>query len=107
MSRMINPLVSRSRSIREGKGFSVQEIQAAGLTPTDARRIGIPVDTRRKSTHQENIELLKEYSTTAKESGIKIPKPKQVSKGQRGRAERALTSSGQKMRGLTRGKGKN
>lgn len=83
------------------------EIQSAGLTPGEAKSLGIPVDVRRKSNHEENVEILKEFVTSAKENEIKVTKPKQTSKGQRGRAARSVTKAGQKSRGLVRGYGRN
>jgi large subunit ribosomal protein L13e len=100
-------MVFRPDTIREGRGFSVAEIQAAGLNPGEARILGIPVDLRRKSTHEENVEILKEFITSAKENKIKVPQPKQTSKGQRGRAARSVTKAGHKSRGLVKGTRKN
>jgi len=107
MSRFISPMVFRSETVREGRGFSVAEVQAAGLNPGEAVILGIPVDLRRKSTHEENVEILKEFIKTAKENEIKVPKPKQTTKGQRGRADRSVTKAGQKSRGLVRSIRKN
>jgi len=107
MSRFISPMVFRTETVREGRGFSVAEVQAAGLNPGEAQILGIPVDLRRKSTHEENVEVLKEFIKSAKENEIKVPKPKQTSKGQRGRAERSVTKAGQKSRGLVRSIRKN
>jgi large subunit ribosomal protein L13e len=107
MPHFISPMVFRPETVREGRGFSVAEIQAVGLNPGEAKILGIPVDLRRKSSHEENIGILKEYVASAKENGIKVSRPKQTTKGQRGRAERGLTKSGHKLRGLVGGKGKN
>jgi large subunit ribosomal protein L13e len=100
MSRFISPMVFRPETVREGRGFSVAEVQAAGLNPGEAKILGIPVDLRRKSTHEENVEILKEYVASAKENKLKVLKPKQTSKGQRGRANRSVTKAGKKSRGL-------
>ncbi|RLG10204.1 hypothetical protein DRN73_08435 [Candidatus Pacearchaeota archaeon] len=43
------------------KGFSLKEIKEAGLTPEEAKKLGIAVDKRRKSLNKTNVELLKEY----------------------------------------------
>ena len=107
MSRFISPMIFRSETVREGRGFSVAEVAAAGLNPGEAEILGIPVDLRRKSTHEENVEILKEYITAAKENEIKVQKPKQTTKGQRGRAQRSVTKAGQKSRGLVRSIRKN
>ncbi len=48
------------RKKRKGKGFSLKELATVGLTIEEARKLSIPVDKRRKSTHEENIRILKE-----------------------------------------------
>lgn len=107
MSRFISPMVFRSTTVREGRGFSVAEVAAAGLNPGEAELLGIPVDLRRNSTHEENVEILKEFVKSAKENEIRVPKPKQTTKGQRGRANRSITKAGHKSRGLVNATGKN
>ncbi|MFP3163966.1 MAG: 50S ribosomal protein L13e [Acidianus hospitalis] len=49
------------KSTREGRGFSLGELKAANLTPEKARKLGLRVDKRRKSVHQENVDALKKY----------------------------------------------
>jgi ribosomal protein L13E len=53
------PLVKSGAKMREGKGFSLNELKQAGLTILDARRIGIYIDSRRKSVNSQNVEYLK------------------------------------------------
>lgn len=43
---------------RSGKGFSHNELRAAGLTSYEARRRSIRVDERRRSSHPINVETL-------------------------------------------------
>lgn len=54
-----------SSKVRLGKGFSLEEVKAAGLTPEYARTVGIAVDFRRCNHSQEgfeaNVERLKSY----------------------------------------------
>lgn len=45
---------------KKGRGFSLLEIKSAGLTIAEARRLGLPVDSRRRSLHNVNIEKLKQ-----------------------------------------------
>ena len=53
-----SPKTSRPR---RGRGFSREETHQAGLTIEDARKMGLIVDLRRKSTYHENVEALKQY----------------------------------------------
>lgn len=102
MVRMISPIVRRGRKVKTGKGFSVGEIEEVGLNVTEARHIGVPVDQRRSTSYDENVASLKEWVEEARREGFRVPKTKQSSKGQRGRAHRGLTSSGKKMRALNK-----
>ena len=66
----VRPVVytsTRRPRMREGRGFSLGEIRRAGLTVHEARRLGILVDKRRKTSHPTNVQTLKEYY------GIVIP----------------------------------
>ncbi len=56
---MKRALVKKGGTLRKGKGFSLGELEQAGVTPEQARRLGIPVDRRRKSVHGENVEALR------------------------------------------------
>jgi large subunit ribosomal protein L13e len=49
------------KNLRPGKGFSLCELSKAGLTPGDAKRLGIPVDPRRRSCHEWNVKLLESF----------------------------------------------
>ncbi len=46
---------------RWGRGFSRREIEEAGLSVDEARRLGLMVDKRRKTVHAQNIDLLKKF----------------------------------------------
>ena len=50
---------------RAGRGFSLEELKAAGVNPAFARTIGISVDPRRRNKNvealQQNAQRLKEY----------------------------------------------
>ena len=57
------------------RGFSLTELKNAGLTKQDAKKIGIPLDIKRKSAHDENVETLKAHAEKAKaEAKPKAPK---------------------------------
>ena len=50
---------------RRGKGFSLSELRDAGFTHSDAVCLRIPIDKRRRSIHQTNIETLREVENDA------------------------------------------
>ena len=54
-------ITAQSGKERPGKGFSPDELKEAGLTALDARNLKIPVDRKRRSSHEENIEALKNH----------------------------------------------
>ena len=60
--RRLNATVKKGkrRGRRRGRGFSLREICAVGLTKVDARQVGIPIDWRRRTVYGLNIETLKE-----------------------------------------------
>ncbi len=45
--------------IRVGRGFSLGEIKESGLDIILLKKLGLSIDRRRRSTHKENIEALK------------------------------------------------
>merc|ERR1711884_49320 len=59
------PSIRYNTKLRLGRGFSVEELRAAGLNPKTARTIGISVDKRRKNKSEEkfdrNVKRLKVY----------------------------------------------
>jgi hypothetical protein len=59
----IEPTVESSRTFqpRKGRGFSIDEITQTELTVKAARSLGLIVDLRRKTSHEENVEALKQY----------------------------------------------
>nr|KJR73548.1 MAG: 50S ribosomal protein L13 [Thermoproteus sp. AZ2] len=90
--------------LRPGRGFSRGEVEAVGLNVEQARLLGIYVDTRRRSAHEENIKALREWliKVLKGEAGPLPPAlPKSISiKPKRGRAFRGLTTAGRRARGL-------
>ncbi len=61
---------------RSGRGFSVEELRKAKLTLAEAKRLEIPLDKRRTTFHDWNVEVLKAYVRRAKAEA----KPKQKSR---------------------------
>ena len=58
-----------------GRGFSLTELAKAGLNKQQAKQIGIPLDVKRKSAHDENISTLKAHAEKAKTQAQAKPKP--------------------------------
>jgi large subunit ribosomal protein L13e len=71
MVAMSEPVVRSPglRKLREGKGFSVGELRAAGLTPKEAEDLGLRIDRRRRSVHSWNVELLQRLKHNAQQRG--------------------------------------
>ncbi|NOZ59783.1 MAG: hypothetical protein GXO66_09475 [Euryarchaeota archaeon] len=59
---MHRPVVRKPDGKRRGRGFSLAELREAGLTPVQARKLGIAVDRRRKSLHPENVDTLRKIA---------------------------------------------
>ena len=58
----------KERKTREGRGFSQKELRSVGLSLGHALKMGIGVDKHRRSIHEENVKLLKEYLAKLEES---------------------------------------
>merc|ERR1711968_133171 len=59
------PTVKYNRKVRFGRGFTLEELKAAGLGAKQAQSVGIAVDHRRKNRSEEslqaNVQRLKTY----------------------------------------------
>ena len=49
-----------------GKGFSTTELAKAGVNKQQAKQIGLPVDVKRKTAHEQNIATIKDFAEKAK-----------------------------------------
>jgi len=63
-----------------GKGFSPTELEKAGVNKQQAKQIGLPVDVKRKSAHDQNIATIKEHAEKAKAQAAAKPKPQKPQK---------------------------
>jgi large subunit ribosomal protein L13e len=61
---------------RCGRGFSREELKRAGSNMKEALRLGLLVDPRRKTAHDENVEAVKACTSEKKPA----PKPKESEK---------------------------
>ncbi len=44
---------------RLGRGFSRDELKKAGTNMKEALKLGLPLDARRKTAHDDNVEIVK------------------------------------------------
>jgi large subunit ribosomal protein L13e len=86
------PTVKYNRRLREGRGFTLAELQAAGINVNEAAGLGISVDHRRRNKSEEgfqkNVQRLKLYKSKL----IVFPRKassKRARKGDTPKAERA------------------
>ena len=74
--RHIKPkILKQDGKQRNGRGFSPEELKKAGLNKAEARKIGLPVDLRRETAHDENVEVIKAYAEKKKAEAKPKPKP--------------------------------
>lgn len=75
MIEVVKAIVYRGMRKRVGKGFSKGELKAVNLSFKEALKLGLPIDIRRRTVHEENIETLKNYLTQLyKKEGLKESK---------------------------------
>jgi len=72
----IHPMVARKDGkMRFGKGFSRGELKEAGVDFKQALKLTIPVDLRRRTRHEENVNVLKQHPGLQMPKISKPPKP--------------------------------
>ena len=77
--QQLRPVVSSctrryAGKVRYGRGFTLAELKAAGLSAGFARTVGIAVDHRRSSTSEEQLQLNAERLNTYKSKLILFPR---------------------------------
>jgi ribosomal protein L13E len=69
---------------RQGRGFSREELKKAGVNLQEARTIELPIDMRRRTAHDDNVEAVKVFA--AAEKAKRVPKPKPEAKEESGKS---------------------
>jgi ribosomal protein L13E len=59
-------IISQRGKQKKGKGFSPDELKAAGISKQQAYQAGLPVDMRRKTSHDENVKAIKAHAKKPK-----------------------------------------
>ncbi|MCW4037651.1 MAG: ribosomal protein L13e [Candidatus Bathyarchaeota archaeon] len=57
----IYAFVKKGRTSRKGRGFSSYELKEAGLSIQQALELGIPIDPKRSTRYDKNVDALKTY----------------------------------------------
>ncbi len=57
---------------RRGRGFSLGELERAGISVDLAKRLGLYVDKRRKTVHEWNVEALKDFLKRLRSAGLQV-----------------------------------
>jgi len=74
---LIKPIIfKKGGKKRCGKGFSREELKKVGLSRREAVKLSIPIDSRRKTIHDENVTTIKRFLKSEK----KASKPKKKKK---------------------------
>uniref|UniRef100_A0A7E5A168 60S ribosomal protein L13 n=1 Tax=Panagrellus redivivus TaxID=6233 RepID=A0A7E5A168_PANRE len=73
------PTIKYNHKVRLGRGFTLQELKAAGVSVVDARSFGIAVDFRRTNLSveslEQNVRRIKEYKSKLIVFPKKLNKP--------------------------------
>jgi ribosomal protein L13E len=72
----IKPTITKQNGKQSiGRGFSRTELEKAGVNKQQAKQMGLPVDLKRKSANDENVETIKAHAQKAKAQAEAKPKP--------------------------------
>jgi len=68
-------ILTPSGKQRSGRGFSREELKKAGLNKAEAKKLELPIDWRRQTAHDQNVEALKAFTEMKKAEAKPKAKP--------------------------------
>ncbi len=71
-------VTSPSRKQRKGRGFSRKELREAGSDRTEALKLSIPFDEKRKTAHPENVKAIEAFLSANRPTPRPIKKKRAV-----------------------------
>lgn len=80
------PKVYHLGKLRKANGFSRKELESAGMNKFVAGVNKIPVDTRRETVIQSNVDILKKMENLKQPKKSNKPRAKKAKKGKKGAA---------------------
>jgi large subunit ribosomal protein L13e len=76
MTEIQAKVLKRAGKQRFGRGFSRNEIKKAGTDRKEALKLGIPLDSKRRTVHEENVETIKTFLKNRRTAVKPKKKPK-------------------------------
>jgi ribosomal protein L13E len=76
MARIRPRVFKKGGKQRCGRGFSREELKKVGLCLKEALRLDISVDQKRRTAHEQNVEILKSFLESKKTVSKPKGKPK-------------------------------
>jgi ribosomal protein L13E len=81
---------------REGRGFSFSELDSAGVWRVDVKRLHIPLDIRRRTTLDANVERLKGWYKAPEHKPAHVAAEKPASKAAPKKGKKSKKAAGTK-----------
>ncbi len=76
------PTLKYNTKLREGRGFTLEELKLAGVPKKQAKGLGIPVDHRRKNKSEEGLKLNAERIKAYRERLVVLPRRSKKNKNE-------------------------
>ncbi len=101
----MKPTVFSRDKIRPGRGFSYQELKDAKIDVRIAKKLGIKIDPRRRTSHKENTDLLTQTLKDDEKRREREAQRKARKKGKKKTSAKKPSKSTKKDSGASKAKG--